>query len=155
MLWRLPRKQFEQQKGAGNREAMRRLLATGARPGIMAFDGDRAVGWCSLAPRADYPALGRSRVMRVLDDHPVWSISCLFIDRAYRGRGMACRLLNAAAEFARDQGAEILEGYPVDPGDKRLAAAFAWTGIASAFEQAGFREVARRSPTRPIMRRYL
>lgn len=155
MLWRLPRKQFDQQKGAGNRAAMRRLVARGVEPGILAFDGDRAVGWCALAPRNDYPALARSRVMRPVDDRPVWSVACLYIDRAWRGRGIAAALLEAAAEFARTRGAQILEGYPVDPAGRKLAAAFAWTGVPAVFERAGFAEVARRSPTRPIMRRRL
>ena len=155
MLWRLSRKTFEQQKGAGNRDAMHRLVAAGAQPGLLAFDGDRAVGWCALAPRIDYPALTRSRVMRAIDDQPVWSVSCLFIDRAYRGQGVATLLLQAATAFAREHGAKILEAYPVDPVGKRLAAAFAWTGIPASFERAGFNEVARGSPTRPIMRKYL
>lgn len=155
MLWRLPRKQFEQQKGDGNRAAMQALVADGVRPGILAFDGEQAVGWCALAPREDYPALARSRVMAPIDDRPVWSVACLFIDRRWRGQGVATALLDAAGEFARDRGATMLEGYPVDPGDRKLAAAFAWTGIPAAFERAGFEEVARGSPTRPIMRKRL
>lgn len=155
MLWRLPRWQFEQQKGAGNRAAMQGLVADGVEPGILAFDGERAVGWCALAPRADYPALQRSRVMRSIDDQPVWGVACLFIDRAYRGQGVATELLRAAAGFARSRGARILEGYPVDPRGRKLAAAFAWTGVPTAFERAGFEEVARGSPTRPLMRKFL
>lgn len=155
MLWRLSRKQFEQQKGDGNRVAMQALVADGVEPGILAFDGDRAIGWCALAPREDYPALARSRVMAPVDDQPVWSVACLFIDRRWRGQGLATALLAAAGEFARDRGATMLEGYPVDPGERKLAAAFAWTGIPAAFERAGFEEVARGSPTRPIMRKRL
>ena len=155
MLWRLPRKAFDQQKGAGNRAAMKRLVDGGVEPGILAFDGERAVGWCALAPRSEYPALARSRVMRPVDDRPVWSVSCLFIERAARHRGVATALLGAAAKFARARGARILEGYPVDPAGRKLAAAFAWTGVPAAFERAGFTEVARHSPTRPIMRRSL
>ncbi len=155
MLWRLPRAQFEARKGEGNRAAMRALLASGVEPGILAFAGQQAVGWCALAPREDYPALARSRVMKPVDDRPVWSVACLFVDRAWRGRGVATRMLDAAAAFAASRGATWLEGYPVDPRGGRLAAAFAWTGIPEAFRRAGFSEVARRSPTRPIMRRRL
>lgn len=155
MLWRLPRRQFEAQKGGGNRAAMRELVRRGTEPGLLAFDAEQAVGWCALAPREAYPALARSRVMGPVDELPVWSVACLFVDRAWRHRGVATALLRAAARFARDRGARILEGYPVDPGEKKLAAAFAWTGVPAAFERAGFEEVARRSPTRPIMRRTL
>jgi GNAT superfamily N-acetyltransferase len=155
MLWRLAPKQFRQHKGEGNRLAMKQLVDSGAVPGILAFDGERSVGWCALAPRSEYPALARSRVMKAVDDLPVWSVSCLFVHRDYRMKGVATKLLKAACRHAADQGAEVLEGYPVEPKDGAIPAAFAWTGIPSAFEQAGFQEVARRSPTRPIMRIYL
>ena len=152
MLWRLAPKQFEQQKGEGNRLAMQKIVESGTVPGILAFDGNKPVGWCALAPRDHYPALARSRVMQPVDDLPVWSVSCLFVHRRHRKQGVATEMLEAAAEHAKRQGAEILEGYPVEPKRGHIPPAFAWTGIPKAFEQAGFREVARRSPTRPIMR---
>ncbi len=152
MLWRLTNKQFSAQKGAGNRGAMKKLVATGTVPGILAFDGPQPVGWCALAPRDDYPALTRSRVMKPVDDQPCWSVSCLFVRRDYRKKGVATFLLKAATEHATAQGAQILEGYPVEPREKDIPPAFAWTGIPKAFEAAGFKEVARRSATRPIMR---
>jgi GNAT superfamily N-acetyltransferase len=155
MYWRLAPKQFAAQKGEGNRSAMKALVDAGAEPGIIAFDGDEPVGWCAVAPRADYPALARSRVMRPVDDRPVWSVACLFVHRAHRKRGVATALLSAAVDFARDRGANILEGYPVEPKDGHIPPAFAWTGIPQAFSRAGFEEVARRSPRRPLMRRTL
>lgn len=152
MLWRLTNKQFTAQKGEGNRAAMKKLVIGGIVPGLLAFDGPEPVGWCALAPRPDYPALARSRVMKPVDDQPCWSVSCLFVRRDYRKRGVATFLLNAAVKHAAKQGAQILEGYPVEPRQKDIPPAFAWTGIPKAFEQAGFSEVARRSETRPIMR---
>ena len=83
----------------------------------------------------------------------MWSITCLFVRRSWRRKGISAKLLNAAAKFARDGGARIVEGYPTETKGAKAADAFIWTGTASAFERAGFREVARRSPTRPIMRR--
>jgi GNAT superfamily N-acetyltransferase len=154
MLWRLSRKQFDAQKGAGNKRAMRALVGEGREPGLLAYRGEQAIGWCALAPRAQYPALERSRVLAPVDDRPCWSVACLFVQREFRGQGVATALLRAAVAHARANGAEILEGYPVEPrGSDPIPPAFAWTGIPSAFRAAGFREVARRSPTRPIMRR--
>lgn len=161
MYWRLARKDFTAGKHDGNRRAMKALVRRGEEPGILAYaraeDGrERAVGWCALAPREDYPVLARSRVMRSIDERPVWSVSCLFVERSHRGRGVATALLRAAAEHARAHGASCLEGYPVEPRDERpVPAAFAWTGVPAAFERAGFREVARHAPARPIMRREL
>lgn len=153
MLWRLPRKEFDAQKGDGNREAMKALVESGAEPGLLAYSGDEAVGWCAVAPRDDYPALERSRILKPVDEQPCWSVACLFVHRKHRRRGVATELLKAAAKHVRSKGGAILEGYPVEPkSDKPIPAAFAWTGVPSAFLAAGFHEVARRSETRPIMR---
>jgi GNAT superfamily N-acetyltransferase len=84
----------------------------------------------------------------------VWSVVCFFVTKAWRGRGVTVRLLEAAARYAAQHGATMLEGYPV-AAKSRQSAAFVWTGLASAFASAGFEEVARRSPTRPVMRRAL
>ncbi len=153
MWWRLKRSEFERQKGDGNRRAMRALMEAGEVPGILAYTDDRPVGWCSVAPRSSFPVLGRSRILKPLDDTPVWSIVCLFVHKDYRDRGISVKLLEAAVDYARGQGAEIIEGYPVEPKKDRMPAVFAFTGLAAAFLHAGFTERARRSPTRPIMRR--
>jgi len=153
MFLRLDRRAWEAGKGAGNRRALERLVAGGRRPGVLAYDGRAPVGWCAVAPREAYPALARSRVMRPVDDRPVWSVSCLFVLRPYRRRGLSARLLEAAVQLARRGGARIVEGYPVEPRRDAEPDAFLWHGTAAAFARAGFEEVARRSPTRPVMRR--
>ena len=153
MLWRLTRKAFEAQKGEGNKRAMKAMVDAGEVPGILAYDKSRAVGWCAVAPRSSYPALSRSRILKPVDDNPCWSVACLFIDKSYRKKGVSTQLLRAATEYARSKGASIIEGYPMEPkSEKDIPPAFAWTGIPKAFVRAGFTEVARRSPTRPIMR---
>jgi len=156
MLWRLPRRQFEAQKGEGNRSAMHALVDAGVVPGLLAYANHKPIGWCAVAPRKDYPALARSRILKPVDASPCWSIACLFIHKDHRRQGVSVKLLMAAAEFACTCGAAILEGYPIDPPPgRKLPPAFAWTGLAAAFRAAGFTEVARRAPTRPIMRRNL
>jgi GNAT superfamily N-acetyltransferase len=155
MLWRRSRSEFEENKGAGNRKAMKVLVEKGTEPGILAFAGEEPVGWCAVAPREDYPGLGRSRILKPVDDVPVWSVSCLFVAKGYRGQGVSVALLKAAVEFVAECGGTVVEGYPVEPKEdgKEIPAAFAWTGLASAFVRAGFREHRRGSETRPIMRR--
>lgn len=155
MFWRVKRSQYEQRKGAGNRRALKKLVAAGEVPGLLAYAGREPVGWVALAPRERYLVLANSRVLAPVDEQPVWSVVCFFITRAWRGRGVSQRLLEAAVEFARRRGARLLEGYPVEPRAGRMPDVFAYTGLPSAFARAGFREVARRSPTRPIMRRAL
>ena len=154
MWWRRPRSEWTRGKGSGNRAAMRAIITRGEEPGILAYEGDRPVGWCAVAPRAAYPGLARSRVLKPVDEQPVWSVTCFFIARDYRKRGVSRALLRAALEFVRARGGRILEGYPVE-ADGEQPAAWVWTGLAAAFRGAGFTEVARRSPTRPIFRKSL
>jgi len=152
MWWRLKRSDFNRGKGASNKRALRKLVDSGDPPGLLAYLDGRPVAWCALGPRETYPVLANSRVLKPVDDQPVWSLPCFFVARPHRGRGLTVKLLEAARRWARKRGARILEGYPVEPRQGRMPDAFAWTGAASAFRQAGFVEVARRSPTRPIMR---
>jgi len=152
MAWRLTRSEFDRGKGDGNRKAFRAIVRSGAEPGVLAYHGGEPVGWCAVAPREDYPALGRSRVLAPVDERPVWSISCLFVARAARRSGVSVRLIRAAVEHAAAHGGSVVEAYPVEPYSENMPAAFAWTGTASAFRKAGFTEVLRRSRTRPIMR---
>lgn len=155
MWWRVKRSQFNEQKGEGNRQAMKDLVDSGETPGILAYAGDRAVGWCALAPRDNYPVLNNSRILGKVDDLPVWSIVCFFIDKKYRGQGLTVQLLRSAIDFVGEQGGAVLEGYPYQPKKEKMPAVFAYTGLFSAFKKAGFVEAARRSPTRPVMRYYL
>jgi len=155
MWWRLARSRFVKQKGPGNKRALKRLVDSGDAPGLIAYAGKQPVAWCSVGPREAYPVLDRSRVLKRIDDQPVWSVVCFFVAKAFRRQGVTAQLLNAAAEYAKKHGAALLEGYPVDPKKGATADVFAYTGLRSAFRKAGFVEVARRSPTRPIMRRRL
>jgi GNAT superfamily N-acetyltransferase len=144
--------EFRRGKGAPNRRAFRRIVSAGPPPGVLAYVDGVAAGWCAVAPRAAYPRLDRSRVMARVDDAPaVWSVTCFFVGRAYRSRGLALPLLRAAVALARRRGARIVEGYPSELS-ARTADTFVWMGLADTFRAAGFVEVARRSPTRPIMR---
>jgi GNAT superfamily N-acetyltransferase len=151
MWWRLPHAQWLKQKGPGNRTAMRRIVKAGEVPGLLAYADGSPVGWCALGSRADYPRLATSRTLKPIDDQPVWSITCFFVARAFRRRGVTVELLKAAVDFARRRGAGIVEGYPVEP-KKNQPDVFVYTGLASAFLKAGFEEAARRSPSRPMMR---
>jgi GNAT superfamily N-acetyltransferase len=137
-----------------NKASFKRIVKKGPPPGLLAYDGDLAVGWCQVTPRATLPHLERSRVLARVDDMPVWSVSCFYIRRGHRGQGVMSALVQAAVKFAKAQGAKVLEAYPRDSG-ANPASAGAYTGLSSAFAKAGFREVARRSEARPIMRRDL
>lgn len=149
--WKGTRKEWEAGKGAGNRRRLKASVEQGEKPGLIAYQGKEPVGWCAVEQRDRYPGLERARLLKPIDDKPVWSISCFFVRREFRRQGVSRFLIEAAkAHMVRHRGS-TLEAYPTDLS-KDSPDAFVWHGVASAFVQAGFEECARRSPTRPILR---
>jgi GNAT superfamily N-acetyltransferase len=144
--------------GLGPRESRKRALKAlvdrGVVPGLIAYRGARPIGWVSLGPRPDYAKLAHSPVMKPVDQAPVWSIVCFFVDARERGQGVAETLLKAALTWARGQGVTLVEAYPVDRA-RRGADDSMWFGALSMYDAAGFREVARRKPTRAVVRKRL
>lgn len=152
MWWRIKRSEFEREKGEGNRRKMKAIVESGKIPGILAYDGKKPVAWCSIAPREEFSALSRSRILSPVDPKPVWSVVCFFVDKNYRNKGLTVKLLKAAIEYVKEEGGTIVEGYPIEPKRKPWPPVFSSTGLFAAFKKARFKEVARRSETRPIMR---
>ena len=155
MAWRLKRSEFQKQSGEGNKKAVKKLVNANETIGILAYYNDEPIGWCAVAPRDKYVRLENSKVLKRIDDKPVWSISCFFIDKKYRRHGISTELIKAVIKFCKSKSVKIIEAYPTVPYSENIPAAFAWTGIPSAFEKAGFKEAIRRSRTRPMMRYYL
>jgi GNAT superfamily N-acetyltransferase len=144
VLWRISAKEHQAgwgdnkspDRGAGNKVLMEQIVQRGARPGLLAYDGGTAVGWCAVGPRADLPRIRTSASVADLpeaDDEAIWSVSCFYVHGSAKRRGVATALLAAALDTAREGGARILEGYPVTPGHGDP-----FTGFASLFEAAGF-----------------
>jgi GNAT superfamily N-acetyltransferase len=154
MWWRMARTGFVKGQGPVNKAAFKRIVKRGPPPGLLAFESDVAVGWCQLTPRSDLPVLDRSRMLVPVDDKPVWSLSCFYVRKGYRKRGVTSALITAAVKEAKKQGAPALEAYPWDTAEKK-GASTVHTGVASTFARAGFDVVARRAAHRPIMRKTL
>ena len=140
--------------GRENRRAMKALVDRGTVPGLIGYEDGVPVAWVSLGGREGYPKLRRSPIMKPVDDRPVWSIVCFFVVRHARGRGLTDRMLEAATDYARAQGARLLKAYPVDR-DERSDPDAMYFGARSIYDRAGFEEVARRKPTRPVVRKAL
>jgi GNAT superfamily N-acetyltransferase len=148
MYWRIGRA-YGERPHEENRAAFREVVKRGPPPGLLAFDGDMAVGWCQLTPRDALPWLDRTWRLKRVDDVPVWSLSCFYVRKGYRKRGVTSALITAAVKAAQRAKAPALEAYPLDA---ELTPSASWTGYASTFARAGFKTVARRVPPRPIMR---
>ena len=155
MAWRLKSLDFEKQKGDKNKKAMKKIINSNEVPGILAYHENKPIGWCAFAPREKFIRLNNSRVLAPIDDQKVWSITCFFINKNFRRLGLSTELIKAVIDYCKKKKVKILEAYPQEPYAENIPAAFAWTGIPSAFEKAGFKVVERRSPKRPIMRYYL
>lgn len=155
MWWRLTTSEYQLQKGAGNRKAMKEIVDSGRVPGILAYSDGRPVGWCSVAPRTEFGRLSRSRVLKPVDDKQVWSVVCLFIVRDFRRQGLAVELVKAAVSYAASQGAKIVEGYPLIPRKTKIPDWLLYVGIPPVFERAGFKEISRPSAKRAVMRCYV
>ncbi len=137
-----------------NKQAMCDLVNSGVVPGLVGYLDGNPAGWMSFGPREDYMKLRRSRIMKPVDDTAVWAVVCSYVAKQYRGQGVQRKLLAAVIDYARDNGVKMLEAYPVDIAE-RTHDDNMFFGSRSLYERAGFREVARRSPTRIVMRRPL
>lgn len=155
MSWRLKKSEFELGKGEPNKYSMKDIVYRSKPAGVLAYVGDIPIGWCAVAPREVYKRLEGSRVLKRIDDKPVWSISCLFIAKVFRRKGISTELIKGAIEYAKLNGANIVEAYPVVPYDNDVPDAFLWTGVPAVFEAAGFTEVKRRSKWKLMMRYYI
>jgi ribosomal protein S18 acetylase RimI-like enzyme len=137
--------------GAVRRRQMKALVGSGEFTGLIGYRDGQPVGWVSLGPRERYGKLARSPVMKPVDDKPVWSIICFVVPSEFRGQGVARALLRGAIAFARKKGVRLLEAYPVDRKSRSSDDAM-WFGAKSMYDEAGFEEVARRKPQRPVVR---
>jgi ribosomal protein S18 acetylase RimI-like enzyme len=137
-----------------NHAELKALVDAGRPPGLIGYRGKVPVGWVSLGPREDFAKLKRSSVMKPVDDQPVWSIICFVVPSEYRGQGVARALLDGAMAYAKKNKVTLLEAYPVDKPDRSSDDSM-WFGTKSMYDDAGFEEVARRKPLRPVVRIHL
>jgi GNAT superfamily N-acetyltransferase len=155
MYYRLRKTDFAEGKAdGGNKDAMHNLVMEDKPTGILGFYEGQPIAWCAFAPREHYLKLENSRVHKRIDDKPVWSIPCFFIDKAFRRQGVSVELLNGVIRYAKEKGIGIIEAYPTIPTTESLPDSFAWIGLYKSFERAGFEIVDRTSKNRPMVRYY-
>ena len=146
-----PPLQAGETQSARNRQDLKALAAHNPPPGLIGYEGKTPVGWVSLGPREDFNKLARSPVMKPVDNQAVWSIICFVVPSEHRHRGVARELLAGAVDYARQRGVRLLEAYPIDTSHPD-AGESSWFGTQTLYQGAGFEEVARRKPARPVFR---
>jgi hypothetical protein len=151
MRWRMRSSEFSRTTKEGRVEALQDLVRAGIPIGVLAYLDREPIGWCSVAPRESYAALERYRALPPIDDQPVWSVVCFFVSSRIRRSGATLGLLKAAVEYARSQGAEIVEAYPVEPGPRL----YTYMGSPSIFRAAGFQDVTPIGQARRVMRHFI
>lgn len=148
MRWRIPSRQYKQSTKASRAEALGDLARGGESVGVLAYEDDEPVGWCSIAPREQYSALERYRALPRVDEVPVWAVVCFFVAPEHRRTGVTEGLLGAAVDAARAAGAAAVEGYPVKPGERL----YTYMGAPVIFERLGFLDVTPEGQARRVMR---
>ena len=151
MWWRLKKSEFEKNKGSGNKRAFKKLVGSGAVPGLLAYAGDEPIGWCAVETRGRYARALSSRASKDFANPSDWLVTCFFIRKDFRKRGVSIALLKAACKHVVSHGGSVVEGQPGEPRAS-MPDAFVWRGLVSAFRAAGFSEAARPSSSRVIMR---
>jgi GNAT superfamily N-acetyltransferase len=142
MFWHLTREQFNKGCKSQNKMDMKELIESGKTPGILGYIDSQAVGWCSIAPREEFASLERSRILKRIDEAPVWSIVCFFVRKDFQRKGILREMIQGAVDFAELKGAKIIEAYPNLPSSKKHPAEM-YMGNLSTFLNTGFIEVAR------------
>ena len=152
MFFRLPYKAFQENKPEGNKKLIKQLVNKGLPQGLIASVNGEPVGWIALAPREDYMKLENSRVFKRIDDKPVWSITCFFIKKGFRHKGLSQQLIKGAIDFARKKKIKTLEAYPAIPYAEKVPHPFLWVGVLSSFIKNGFKIVRQQSKSRAMVR---
>jgi len=155
MYYRLKKQDYQEGKqDEGNKNAMKELVWDDQPTGILGFYEGQPIAWCAFAPRENYLKLEKSRVHKRIDDLPVWSIPCFFIDKQFRKQGVSVELLKGVISYAMKEGIKVIEAYPTIPTTVKLPDSFAWIGLYKSFERAGFKIVDQTSSNRPMVRYY-
>jgi len=152
MHFRLPYKTFQENKPNGNKKMMKDLVHKGMPQGLIASMNSEPVGWIAMAPREDYMKIENSRVFKRIDDQPVWSITCFFVKKEYRHKGLSQQLIKGAVDHAKKKKIKILEAYPAIPYAEKVPHPFLWVGVLSSFVKNGFTIVRQQSKSRAMVR---
>lgn len=152
MWFRLPKKEFEANKYAENKELIKKIVRAGEPTGLIASIDKQPVGWIAFAPREDYIRIENSRSLKRIGEKRVWAITCFFVKKEFRKQGVSSKLIKGVIEHARKKKIKTLEAYPVIPYSDKASAPFLWAGILSSFLENDFTIVQMNGKTKAVVR---
>jgi GNAT superfamily N-acetyltransferase len=132
----------EKRHGAAAYRAMKKALVwQGRAHAALVFDGRKAVGWCQFGPTAELPNIRSKKAYEEgVREPPDWRITCFFIDRERRGKGIASFALHEALREISRLGGGTVEAYPEDYTGQKISSSFLCSGTLGMFEKAGFKK---------------
>jgi GNAT superfamily N-acetyltransferase len=129
MPWRMTKEELKQNNSACRKDFIKQRVWSDTPIGILGYFENEAIAWCSVAPRETHQRLGGDETLQ-----KVWSITCFFIKREYRKKGLVKFLIKSAENYARENGAKYLEAYPVEESSP----SYRYMGFTKTFEEMGF-----------------
>ena len=150
--WRLRHTTFGETSAAEHEAVLYERACSARPPGLLGYRDGEAVAWVSVEPRERFAAFEHARVYTAIDDTPVWTVTCFYLDEAVRGEGLTSTLFEAVKAHVAANGGVAVEGYPEDDVDFEATGTPGYMGLVGAFERAGFEAVARLSNGRPVYR---
>ena len=152
MFFRQTSQDYKDLRGEANKRLMHELVDHSNQIGLMAYDGDKAVGWCAVAPRSHYIRIEKILDGRLEEGSPIWSIVCFYTAKGFRHKGITRFLIQKAVEMAKARGAKTVEAYPSIPKEDKIPDSDGYTGFYDVFIKLGFHEVMRVKPEDPVLR---
>ena len=151
-FFRQSRKEYNLNRGEKNQQLLKSVVENGQPVGLLAYAGDRPVGWCAFSPRENYLSLERSRMYKRVDNQPVWSLTCFFTASDFRRKGVTVFLIREAIDYVRQNGGRIMEAYPTVPENASIPDDEGYTGILQVFTRLGFQVIDDKDGSHPIVR---
>jgi hypothetical protein len=121
----------------------------------LVFDGDAAIAWCQYGSPEELPRIYHRKEWEagLTGEPPAYRITCIFVDRDYRQKGVATAAVRGALDLIANEGGGVVEGYPHDLQGEKMRSQFLYSATRSLFEDVGFSYERPKGKKNCVMRR--
>jgi GNAT superfamily N-acetyltransferase len=142
MAWRMTKDELRNNNAISRKKFIKKRVWSNIPIGLLAYSDNEVIAWCSIAPRESYQRFDGDESLE-----NVWSLACFYIKKEFRDKGLVNLLIDRAKEYAKKNGAEYIEAYPVNPDSP----SYRFMGFVNTFEKAGFGFVKMAGTRRNVM----